>query len=317
MADLPLHIVFAERFDEAAIERVRSIGHVTILSACNEAALVGAVSECDALLVRTYAQVTRQVIEKAKRLRVIGRGGSGLENIDLDAARERGIAVINTPDAATQAVADLTVGLIISLVRGVAVSDAMVRAGRFREARERSPSRELHELTLGIIGLGRIGRAVARRCRHGFGMSVLYNDIVDPGLLDFVGTAVDKDRIYRESDIVSLHVPLTDQTRGLIDDATLSKFKDGAILINAARGAIVDSSALARALGNGKLAGAGLDVFDPEPLPPDHPLMHAPSTLFTAHIGARTRLALAGMNAVVEDVIAVLQGRHPRNPLRG
>jgi D-3-phosphoglycerate dehydrogenase len=314
VADASPHIVFAEPFDEAAVERMRSIGRVTILSACNDASLAEAMSDCDALLVRTYAQVTRRVIESARRLRVIGRGGSGLENIDLDAAQERGVVVVHTPAAATQAVADLTVGLIISLVRGIAASDALVRAGRFHEARERIRTRELHELTLGVVGLGRIGRAVARRCKHGFGMSILYNDIVEPGLLDFVATAVDKDRLYRESDIVSLHVPLTDQTRGLIDHTTLSKFKEGAILINTARGAVVDCAALARALHSGRLGGAGLDVFDPEPLPADHPLLTAPNTLFTPHVGARTQLALAGMNAVVEDVIAVLEGKHPRHP---
>ncbi len=312
MADSSLHIVFAEAFDPAAVERVRSVGHVTVLDACDEAALSNVVHDCDALLVRTRAHVTRAVLEKANRLRVIGRGGVGLENIDVEAARKRGITVVYTPGAATEAVADLTVGMIITLLRHVALGDAMVRGGRFDEAREQCLGFDVGELTLGIVGLGRIGKAVARRCRNGFGMTILYNDIVDPGLVDFVATPVEKEPLYRRADMVSLHVPLTDKTRHLIDDRALSQFKKGAILINTARGAVVDGHALARALTAGRLAGAALDVFDPEPPPRDHPLMSAPNTLFTPHIGARTHTGLMRMNDVVDDVIGILQGEPPR-----
>ncbi len=243
---------------------------------------------------------------------MIGRGGSGLENIDVVTARRRGISVVYTPAAATDAVADLTVGLMISLLRNITTSDVMVRSGLFAAAREKSIGFELAELVLGIVGLGRIGKAVARRCRQGFGMTILYNDIVQPGPLDFVATPAKKEQLYRQADVVSLHVPLTDQTRHLIGDAALAQFKKGAILINTARGAVVDGNALARGLAAGKPAGAALDVFDPEPLPADHPLMAAPNTLFTPHIGARTHSSLARMNAVIEDVIKVLQGKPPR-----
>ena len=312
MSDQPFHFVFAEEFDSAAVERLESLGHVTLLAACDEATLMQAVGDCDALLVRTRARVTRAVIEGAPRLRVIGRGGSGLENIDISAARERGISVVYTPAASTDAVADLTVGLIISLVRKIVTGDAMVRRGLFATAREKSGGCELADLVLGIVGLGRVGKAVARRCVHGLGMTVLYNDIVKQEPLDFAATPVTKAQIYQEADLVSLHVPLTDQTRQLIDDAALAEFKRGAFLINTSRGAVVDSDALALALAAGKLAGAALDVFDPEPLPTDHPLMAAPNTLFTPHIGARTHRGLARMNAVIEDVIKVLQGKPPR-----
>ncbi|UCC30327.1 MAG: hydroxyacid dehydrogenase [Phycisphaerales bacterium] len=314
MTEKPLHIVFAEKFDTQAVERMRSVGRVTILDTCDEATLTEAVRDCDALLVRTYAPVTRGVLEKAKRLRVIGRGGVGLENIDVDAARERGITVVYTPGAATEAVADLTIGLMISLLRHIIAGDAMVRAGHLAEARARAVDCDLGELTVGIVGLGRIGKAVARRCRNGFGMTVVYNDIVEPGLVDFVARPLAKEPLYRQADVVSLHVTLTDLTRGLINDETLAQFKAGAILINTARGAVVDSEALAKALSTGRLAGAGLDVFDPEPLPEGHPLLTAPNTLFTPHIGARTHGGLARMNAVVDDVIDVLQGKPPRFP---
>ena len=314
VADPSLHTVFAEEFDQAAVERMRSVGRVTLPDACDEASLAEAVRDCDALLVRSYAPVTRAVLEQATRLRVIGRGGAGIDNIDLDAARERGITVVYTPEAGTDAVADLTVGLVISLLRHIATGDSSVRGGQFAAARMGSVGLELRGVTLGIVGLGRIGKAVARRCRHGFGMNIVYNDIVHPGLVDFVAIPLEKEELYRRANVVSLHVPLTDETHHLIDDTALSKFKDGAILINTSRGAVVDGLALARALSAGPLAGAALDVFDPEPLPADHPLMTAPNTLFTPHIGARTHRALARMNAVVEDVIGVLEGKPPRYP---
>ncbi len=314
MADPAPHLVFADEFDPAAVESARALGRVTLLRACDEATLMEAVGDCDALLVRTRTAVTRAVIDKAKRLRVIGRGGVGLENVDVDAARERGITVVYTPSAATDAVADLTVGLMITLLRRIAASDVMIRNGLFAEARESSIGFELAELTLGIIGLGRIGKAVARRCRNGFGMTILYNDILPPGSIDFPATSVEKERLYRASDVVSLHVPLTKKTQHLVDDAVLAQFKEGAILLNTSRGAVVDSDALARALTESKLGGAALDVFDPEPLPIDHPLMKAPNTLFTPHIGARTHRGLTRMNAVIDDVIRVLKGQEPRYP---
>jgi D-3-phosphoglycerate dehydrogenase len=315
MLGTSVHIVFAEAFAPAAVERARSVGRVTLLDACDETTLIEAVRDCDALLVRTHARITRTVLEHAEHLRVIGRGGSGLDNVDLDAAKERGITVVHTPGAATGAVADLTVGLMVSLVRHITESDGLVRRGQFDSARELSIAFELADLTLGIVGLGRIGKAVARRCRDGFGMTILYSDIVQMGLVDFVARPVEKEELYRDADVVSLHVPLTDKTRGLIDDAALARFKPGAILINTARGAVVDGLALARALSAGTLAGAAIDVFDPEPLPPDHPLMAAPNTLFTAHIGARTDRSLARMNAVIDDVIDVLNGKPPRYPV--
>jgi phosphoglycerate dehydrogenase-like enzyme len=145
-------------------------------------------------------------------------------------------------------------------------------------------------------------------------MPVLYNDIVEIGLLDFVAAPVEKERLYREADVVSLHVPLTDLTQHMIDETALSHFKPGSVLINTSRGAVVDSDALAGALRAGTLGGAALDVVDPEPLHSDHPLMTAPNTVFTPHIGARTHRSLARMCAVVDDVIDVLQGKTPRFP---
>lgn len=314
MAQPTFHTVFAEEYDPTAYERMRSIGRVTVLSSHDQASLLSAVGDCDALLVRSYAQITREVIREAGRLRVIGRGGVGIDNIDLEAARERGVIVVYTPEASTAAAADLTVGLMISLLRHVVLGDALLRKGRFQAARGLCIGREMRELTLGIMGMGRIGKAVARRCRCGFGMNILYNDIVDPGALDFEATSVSKQQLYKDADIVSLHVPLTDQTRNIINDASLSCFKRGRLLINTSRGAVVDCQALANHLKTEHIGGAALDVTEPEPLPVGHPLLQAPHTLLTPHIGGRTRSSLDRMNAVVEDVIRVLEGNQPLFP---
>jgi D-3-phosphoglycerate dehydrogenase / 2-oxoglutarate reductase len=311
MSDKPWHIVVAEPYGPAAIERLATVGRVTALSSCDESSLMAAVPDADALVVRTGSRVTRQVIERAGRLKVIGRGGTGLESIDLEAATERGIKIVYTPQASTDAVADLTLGMILALIRNFRTCDGAVRTGKFKAVREAQSAPELHELTIGIIGLGRIGRAVARRCRVGFGARVLYSDIVAPGLLDFVAEPRDKIDLYREADVVSLHVPLTEQTRNLINAEALNRFKRGAYLVNTSRGAAVDLAATAEALRTGRLAGVALDVFDTEPLPPDHPLLRAPNTFLTPHIGARTSASLSRMSAVVEDVIRVLEGRQP------
>jgi len=306
-------IVVAEPFERSAIDKLRALGEVIELGACDEAALLSAVADCDALVVRTAAEVTRKVIEAGMRLKVIGRGGVGLDNIDLDAARERGVSVVYTPAASTEAVADLTIGFLIALVRDFRSVDAEVRAGRFAEARRQAMARDVSDLTLGIVGLGRIGKAVARRARA-LGMRVLYCDIVAPGWVDFVAERTDLDGLLAESDVVTLHVPLTDATRGMIDAASLRRFKPGSFLINTSRGAVVDHMALAEALATGRLRGAALDVTEPEPLPLDHPLLHTVHTLLTPHLGAKTGLGQARMNAVVDDVIGVLQGRPPRFP---
>ena len=174
--------------------------------------------------------------------------------------------------------------------------------------------RELCGLTLGIVGLGRIGTCVGRTCAAGPGMRVLYNDIVDVGPLDFEAAAVGKSELFRTADVVSLHVPLTPLTRQMINANVLATFKPGATLINTARGAVIDLAALADALRREKLAGAALDVFQPEPPPVDHPIRSAPNVLLSPHVAARTEAGLARMNDVVHDVIAVLEGRFPQYP---
>ncbi|MCZ6653047.1 MAG: hydroxyacid dehydrogenase [Planctomycetota bacterium] len=316
MTDRVCRIVVAERLSNSALERLRAVGEVVELTSCDPDTLRGAVSDCHALVVRSYADVSAEIIKSAPALKVIARAGVGVENIDTKAAAGAGITVVHTPAASTEAVAELTIGLMITLERRVCWAHEQLRQGDFKRARNQLASAQLGEMTLGIIGFGRIGLRVAGMAQRAFGMSILFNDILPIPHEKDVARAVSKDEIYAESDVVSLHVPLTPTTRGLINAPTLRKMKSTALLINTARGAVVDATALASALDAGLIAGAAIDVFDPEPLPPDHALLSAPHCILTPHIGSRTASSLASMNDVVDDVIAVLQGREPRYPYR-
>ena len=308
-------IVVAEPYSPSAMQRLEAVGDVVLLDRPDEAAMIAAVVDADALVVRTYTTVTRRVIEAGRRLRVIARGGVGLDNIDVKAAREHGVLVVHTPAASTHAVADLTIGLIIAVQRGLAACDRQFRTADFARLRTSVPQpSELRHQTLGIIGMGRIGSQVGRRAAAGFGMRVIYNDIRPVGPFDFAAESVSCDDVLAGADVVTLHVPLTRLTRGMIDRTALAKMKKTAILINAARGPVVVAADLAEALREGRIAGAGIDVFDPEPPPPGHPLLAAPNCVLTPHIAARSREALAAMNDVVDDVVAVLQGRPPAWP---
>lgn len=305
-------ILVAGKLDKPSLDALARVGVVRFPAGHNEASLIDAVANADALVVRTSVRVTGRVIEAGKRLKVIGRGGVGLDHIDIPAARRRGITVVYTPEAASDAAAELTVGLMIALERKIATGQQMLRAGQFAEAREVCIGRGLAGLTLGIVGMGRIGRRVGRIAGLGLGMRVMYNDLVAIDGLDIPAEPVAKERIWSECDVVTLHVPLTDQTHQMINAAVFVEFKPTATLINTARGAVIDAQAVADALSQGRLAGAAVDVFDPEPPPPDHPLLSAPNVLLTPHIAARTHDGLARMNAVVDDVIAVLESRPPR-----
>lgn len=309
-------IIVAEKLSPPAMDRLRSCGEVVTLTAYDEPALQKAVAEADALVVRTYARVTEAVIAAARtagRLKVIARAGVGVDNIDLKAAAVAGIPVVHTPAACTEAVADLTCGLIIALQRHILTLDAGVRRGEFASLRaDAGLTPELQHQTLGVIGMGRIGQAVSRRLNLGFGMRIIYYDIREIGYLPFVARAMDSAAaVYAEADVVTCHVPLTKLTRGMIDGRALAGFKAGSYLVNTSRGPVVNGAALAESLKAGLLSGAAIDVFDPEPPPPDHPLRSAPNCILTPHVGARSREGLSAMNDVVEDVIAVLEGKTP------
>lgn len=253
-------------------------------------AFADALSTAHGLIVRSATKVGAEMLATATALRVVGRAGVGVDNIDLAAATERGIAVLNAPAGNTVSAAELTLALILSMVRCVAEADASIRAGEW--ARSRFKGAELRGRTLGLVGAGRIGGEVAKRCRA-FGMNVV---AYDPYLTDERAAEIHAERaelhdVLERADVVSLHVPLTDTTRGMIAAAELARMKKGSFLVNVARGGIVDEAALAAALESGHLAGAALDVFANEPLEEGSALRRAPNLVLTPHLGASTQEA--------------------------
>ena len=271
----------------------------------------------DGMVVRTYTRVDDAMLDKAPRLKVVGRGGVGLENIDAVACRKRCIEVVYTPDANTLAVGDYVFGYVLQLIRPWApFRDEVYEPKEFKRIRNTVRGRQLNELTMGILGMGRVGKRVGHIAAHGFGMRVIYNDILDipPESLPFPATRVDKDALYRESDVLSIHVTMLPGNENLVGRDQLAMLKPGAIVINTSRGEVLDVAALADALRGGKVAGAALDVFHPEPPAPGFPLLGIDNVILTPHLAARTYTALENMSWVVRDVVAVLGGQRPKHP---
>lgn len=264
----------------------------------SQAELLALVADADGLLPTLTERIDRGVLDAAPRLRAIGLFGVGWDSIDVDAATARGIAVGNTPDVLTDATADLAVALLLATARRLPEAAENVTSGRWRTWEPTGLlGLELRGARLCIVGAGRIGRATGERAAA-FGMEV-----------DYVGRGDDLLAALGLADVVSLHVPLTDATRHLIDAGALAAMKPGAILINTARGGIVDQVALVAALHSGQLAAAGLDVTDPEPLPADDPLLAAPNVLVLPHIGSATHVARERMaERACRNLLAGLAG---------
>jgi glyoxylate reductase len=260
--------------------------------------LLARAPELDGLLALLTDPVDAELIDAAPRLKAISNYAVGVDNIDLEAAAARGIPVGNTPDVLTDTTADLAVALMLGISRRLVEGDAYVRRGEWHTwETELLLGHDLHGSTVGIVGFGRIGQAVARRL-EGFGCEVLHTSR---------SGGVPLEELLERSDFVTLHSPLTAETRGLIDDEALARMKPTAYLVNTARGPIVDSHALGRALHAGRIAGAALDVTDPEPLPGDHPLLGAPNLLVLPHLGSATEATRARMaDMAVDNVLAGL-----------
>jgi D-3-phosphoglycerate dehydrogenase len=249
--------------------------------------LLEIIPEFDGLIIRSGTKVTREVIEKAKNLKVIGRAGTGLDNVDLQAANEKGIVVMNVPGGNTLSAAEHTIGLLFALARKIPQAVASLKSGKWEK--KKFMGVELNNKTLGIIGLGRIGSIVADRAL-GFKMRVIaYDPFVTPEAAEKKGIElVSLEELYKRSDFITIHTPLTKDTYHLIDEKAFSMMKDGVYIINCARGGIIDEEALYKALTSGKVAGAALDVFEKEPVDPEHPLLSLDNFIGTPHLGAST-----------------------------
>ena len=270
-------------------------------------------ADCDALL-NTYAgPITAEVMARMSRCRIIARYGIGVDTIDLDAATQAGIIVTNNPTYCIEEVAEHTMALLLACARKVALYDRLVRARRW-EVPPGKPMFRLFGRTLGLVGFGNIARQVAVRA-HAFGMRVLFTDpFVAKRHLDAPGKKVELPDLLAQSDFVSLHPPLTRETRKMINDDTLSRMKPSAFLINCSRGAVVDTDALVRALDAGTIAGCALDTIDPEPLPDPHQLRGRDNVIVTPHVAWYSEQALVGLQAGAPgEVRRVLMGEWPVN----
>jgi D-3-phosphoglycerate dehydrogenase len=264
--------------------------------------LLEAIRDAEALVIRSGTKVTADVIAAGEKLRVIGRAGIGIDNVDVAAATARGIVVMNTPEGNNVTTAEHAIALLISLARHIPQATASMKEGRWEK--KGFVGMELYNRTLGVVGLGNIGRIVAVRGR-GLGMKVVASD---PFITDAAARMLDVelvpfDELLTRADVISVHVPRTKDTAGLIGREALTKVKPGLLLINAARGGIVDEEALLEALDDGRVAGAALDVFEQEPTPPDHPLVLHDKVICTPHLGASTEQAQVNVSIAVAEQV--------------
>jgi D-3-phosphoglycerate dehydrogenase len=276
------------------------------------------VADADAVLTQ-FAPLTAGVIAAMGRARVIVRYGVGVDNVDLDAARERGIPVCNVPDYCMDEVADHTLALILAATRHIVANCVQVRAGGWKLGVPLAGMKALSQLTVGVVGMGRIGREVVRRLGP-FKCRVVAHDPALPAAeVEKAGAApASLDEVLAQSDVLTLHCPSTPQTRQLIRRETIARMKPGAILINVGRGDLVESAALIDALQQGHLAAAGLDVFDPEPIPPDSPLLKMPQVVVSAHVASASVRAVRRLRETAADIIArALRGEPLLNVVNG
>ncbi len=306
---LAMKVLITDQVEDACVATLSAEGlEVVLRPGISESELFSIVSEYDALIVRSSTKVSGQVIAYAHKLRVIGRAGAGVDNVDVDAATRRGIIVMNTPGGSTVSTAEHTIALLLALARHIPQANSSLKLGKWE--REKFVGVELSGKTIGIIGLGKIGREVAKRCQ-GFGMKVIgYDPILSTEVAVKLGVElVDVDEIYPRSDFLTVHVPLTPETRKMIGEQELRRCKRGVHIINCARGGIIDEDALLKFLESGKVAGAALDVFTKEP-PGNHPILQHESVIATPHLGASTEEAQEKVSVQIAVQVAdALKGR--------
>lgn len=304
-------ILVTDGLEESGLKILREAGEVDDRNGISADELLTVIGDYDAMIVRGRTKVTAAVFDAAKNLKAVGRAGVGVDNIDLNAAKQHNVVVVNSPTATTVAVAELAMGLMLSLVRSIPRADPAMKDGKW--LKKELEGAELYQKTLGIIGYGRIGQAVGKRAQ-GFDMRIVAfdphrptedvcNDNCEPLTLD---------TLLAESDIITVHTPLSDTTRCMLGAAEFAKMKDGVYLIDAARGGVVDEAALLDALNSGKVAGAALDVFAKEP-PGVTELVSHPRVVATPHIGAQTVEAQtrAGYD-ISTEIVRALKGEELR-----
>lgn len=308
----PYRVLLYEDMHQAGKDLLAEKAELIFAKSLVENELIEQVKDVDAIVIRANGAVTARLMDAASRLKVIGRHGVGVEAIDLQAAKARGIIVCNTPDANVESVAEQAVGFMLTVSKQILKADIALRQGRWG-VRYEYIGQELFGRTLGMVGMGRIGSRVAEICHFGFQMPVVYTDVVQYPTIEekLDAKRLSLDELLAQADYVSIHVPLLPSTKGMLGKEQLARMKDGAILINTARGAVVDEAALIEALTSGHLAGAGMDVYEVEPTPVDNPLFQLENVVLSPHMAAHTDDALKAMSMIAKDIINVLEGRVP------
>jgi len=304
-------ILISDGLSEDGLALLRTGGEVTVSPKISAEELLAALPEYHALVVRSRTRVNAKVIEAGKNLKVVGRAGVGVDNIDVAAAVAKGVIVVNSPLAASVSVAEHTLGLMLALARLIPAADASLKQGRWEKSA--FVGGELNGKTLGLLGIGRIGAETAKRAAA-FGMAIMaYDPYLNAGQIRQRGAEpASFDDVMARSDYVSLHLPFTVETKGMLGATQFAKMKKGARLICAARGGVVDEDALRAALDSGQLAGAALDVFTAEP-PPAGSIATHPKVVATPHVGAQTHEAQSRAGLMIaEEVLAALQGKELR-----
>jgi len=304
-----MKVLVADPLHEQGVQLLKTVAEVDERFGLSEEELVECIGEYEALVVRSGVKVTRRILEAADKLKVVARAGVGVDNIDLNAASERGVIVVNSPAGNTIAATEHTFALLMALARKVPQAHHSLQQGKWERGKFKGV--ELYKKTLGLVGLGRIGRGVAKRAQ-GFLMNVMACDpYVDEEYAAEAGVKLVEtvEELFAEADFVSLHVPATEKTRGMVNRELLAKAKPGLRLVNCARGPLVDLDALYEALKSGKLAGAALDVFPSEPPDFSHPIFKLEQVVVTPHLGASTEEAQCNVAVdVCQQVVDVLKG---------
>jgi D-3-phosphoglycerate dehydrogenase / 2-oxoglutarate reductase len=310
-----VHILVPDNLDKAGLNLLKERSDITIQAAAKMSRdeVMAAIPAADALVVRSATRVDRAMLEAAPKLRLVGRAGVGVDNVDLDAATDRGVVVMNAPDGNTIATAELAFALMLALIRHVPAAQASLQEGQWD--RKSFIGTELNGKTLGIIGFGRVGRAIAKRALA-FDMTVLtYDPYISPEAPMAMGVApVSLDDLYARADFITLHAVVTEENRHMINTASIAKMKPGVRIINAARGTLIDEAALAEAVKSGKVAGAGIDVYNEEPPEKGNALIGLPGVITTPHLGASTVEAQDAVAVqIAQQVLAALLKNEYKN----
>ncbi len=310
-----MKVLIADAINEKGIDNLKEVADVVVDTDITPEELLETIHEYDGIVVRSRTKLNKDVIDKADNLKIIARAGVGVDNIDLDAATEKGIMVVNSPESTSITVAEHTMGLLLTLARKLSIADKSVKEGKWEK--KKFMGTELRNKTLGVIGMGRIGSQVVNRCKAFEMDAIVYDPYLPEEVANQMGVVLtDLETVLKNADFITIHVPLTPETKHLISDHEFDIMKDTAFIANCARGGIIDEEALYNALSNNKIGGAALDVYEDEPPAEDSKLFELENIVLTPHIAASTKEAQRDAAIIVADeIIELANGGTPQNVL--